>query len=218
VATFVEGEASDIDEGMPNLSVLPCSVRIDDFQTNMAKARRGYRSTDEFLRVYQNRRRALRTWLMGNYDYVIVDCPPSLALQVKVFLPIATAYIVPSIPDRLSVRGSMYLADRIRRSGVKTPGIGTLWSLFRQQNAMHKRLVQAASNRTAPYNQLPRPFKTVIPNAAAIASATEAGQKPKSFNAKYTTAFAKTYRGLCREVIQRCDAQQQMPSKTAASA
>ena len=56
----------------------------------------------------------LRRWLHANYDFTIVDCPPSIALQVKVFLMVADAFIVPSIPDRLSVRGSLYLHERIQ--------------------------------------------------------------------------------------------------------
>ena len=113
---------------------------------------------------------ALLDSLSKAYDFTIIDCPPSVALQVIFFLPIADSFIVPSVPDRLSVRGSMWLLDRIRRIGVKTPALGTLWSLYRQQNPMHKRVVEAASQGRKPYDQLPPPFRTVIPNAAAIAA------------------------------------------------
>jgi hypothetical protein len=50
---------------------------------------------------------------------------------------------------------------------------------------------------------LPKPFKTVILNAAAIAEATEANRNPKNFTAKYTPQFAKLYRSLCEEIVQR---------------
>ena len=43
----------------------------------------------------------------------------------------------------------------------------------------------------------------MIPNAAAIAEATEPDRKPKIFNAKYTPAFARLYRSLCEEIVQR---------------
>src|SRR6266511_1140557 len=48
--------ASDIGGGLPNLSVIPCSIRIDDFSTNMAKARRGHNSKDEFLATFRRRK------------------------------------------------------------------------------------------------------------------------------------------------------------------
>ncbi len=200
---YVVPKASDIDGGLERLSVMPCSLRIDDFSTNMAKARHGYRSTDEFNAIFQRRRGMLRKWLGANYDFTIVDCPPSIALQVKVFLTVADAYVVPAIPDRLSVRGSLWLLDRIRRLGVKLDGLGTLWSLYREQNAMHRKVVGAAAKGLEPYRQLPKPFGTVIPNAAAIAMASEPNRRPKSFAAKYSTPFARLYQDLSQEVVQR---------------
>jgi chromosome partitioning protein len=195
--------ASDIGDGLPNLSVIPCSIRIDDFSTNMAKARRGHKSNDEFLAMFERRRATLRRWLKQNYDFTIVDCPPSIAIQVRTFLAVADSFVVPSIPDRLSVRGSLYLLDRIRRMGYRINGLGTLWSLYREQNAMHRKMIEVVSKGVEPFHNLPRPFKTIIPNAAKIAEATEPDRKPRNFNAKYTTEFAKLYRSLCEEIVQR---------------
>src|ERR1017187_8169201 len=137
---YVVPKVSDIGDGLEKLSVMPSSIRIDDFQTNMAKAKRGFHTNDEFQAMFQRRRGLLRKWLTTNYDFTIVDCPPSIALQVKVFLTVADAFVLPSIPDRLSVRGSMWLLDRIRRSGVKIHPLGTLWSLYREQNKIHRKL------------------------------------------------------------------------------
>lgn len=203
--------ASDIDGGLRNLSVIPCSVRIDDFQTNMAKAKRGYHSNDEFLATFRKRREVLRKWLNSDYDFTIVDCPPSIALQVKTFLSVADSFIIPAVPDRLSVRGSLHLLDRIRRMSYKIQPLGTLWSLYREQNALHRRVVDLVSRGQEPFNRLPKPFKTVIPNAAAISEATEPGRKPKSFTAKYTPSFAKLYRNLCEEIIQRSQWESETP-------
>ena len=81
--------------------------------------------------------------------------------------------------------------------------MGTLWSLYREQNKMHRKVIEATAKGVEPYDQLPRPFETVIPNAAAIAEATEPDRKPKTFNAKYTPPFAKLYHSLCEEIVQR---------------
>ena len=153
--------------------------------------------------MFRKRRIVLRKWLNTNYDFTIVDCPPSIALQVKFFLTVADAYIVPTIPDRLSVRGSFWLLDRIRRLGVKIEGLGTLWSLYREQNKIHRRFVEAAVKGADPLNQLPKPFNTIIPNATAIAESAEADRNPQSFTAKYTPPIAKLYRLLCEEIVHR---------------
>ena len=198
---YVMGNVSDIGGGLERLSVIPCSIRIDDFSTNMAKAKRGYHSNDEFLAIFRRRRERLRKWLRSNFDFTIVDCPPSIALQVKVFLTVGDCFIIPSIPDRLSVRGSIYLLDRIQKLGIKIAGLGTLWSLYREQNPIHRRTVEIAAKRTDAYHkQLPLPFETIIPNAAAIAEATEPGEnrRPSQQNTlrPLPSCFARSARRL----------------------
>lgn len=209
IAPHVVHGVSNIKGGLPTLSLIPCSVRIDDFQTNMAKARKGFRTTDEFHRVLDRRKSLLKKYLDSNYDFTIVDCPPSIAVQVRLLLGIADHYVIPCIPDRLSVRGSLYLIDRLRRLGLtRVKPLGTLWTLYRQQNAMHNRTLEKVKAKADPYCDLPAPFETIIPNASAIAEATEPGSAdhpPASFTAKYTAPFASHYRSLCDEIVRRAE-------------
>jgi chromosome partitioning protein len=202
---YVTSKVSNIGGGIESMAVLPCSFRIDDFSTNMAKARRGYQSTEEFQKVLRSRRSALRRWLESRYDHTIIDCPPSTALQVRVFLTVADGFVLPSVPDRLSMRGSLYLIEQLRRKGYKTPALGLLWTLYRKQNSMHRRITEAVDRGAESFSQLPRPFATMIPNAAAIAEATELDREFSSFPDKYTSEFAKLYRSLCTEIESRLE-------------
>ena len=98
----------------------------------------------------------------------------------------------------------MYLLDRIIRSGYsKIRPVGTLWSLYREQNHVHRAIVDKSKRRVEPYNRLPQPFETVIPNATAIADSSDPDKSPRSFKAKYTPAFAKLFEGLCEEIVFR---------------
>jgi chromosome partitioning protein len=200
---YVEKKGSNINEGRDRVDVLPCSIRIDDFQSSMAKARRGFQSPEEFQAVYRRRKNGLRKWINTFYDFTIIDCPPSLAIQVKTLITMGDGFIVPSLPDRLSVRSSIWLRDRVRRANVKTRGLGTLWSMHRVQNAMHRKTIEAAGRGVYPYSELVQPFHTVIPNAAAIAQATEPGVTWETFTEKYTAKFAALYRDVCKEIIDR---------------
>lgn len=208
--------ASNIGGGMANLSLIPCSVRIEDFSTNMAKAKRGYQSNEEFLQVLARRRTRMQRWLWENYDFTIVDCPPSLGLQVKFLLPVADGFIVPSVPDRLSVRGSLYLLDRIAKLGFsRIKPVGTLWSLYREQNHVHRAIVEKSSRGIDPFHRLPKPFATVIPNATAIADSSDPEKRPPSFKVKYTPSFAKLYDQLCEEIVARTEWRREEEAATA---
>jgi len=122
----------------------------------------------------------------------------------------------PGIAERLRQVGAMVDLAKTRRPaephdfdrpiklGIKIAGLGTLWSLYREQNVMHRKVIKGAGKSAEPYKQLPKPFATVIPNASAIAMASEPNQKPKSFAAKYSTPFARLYHELCEEIVQRC--------------
>jgi chromosome partitioning protein len=212
---FVAEKGSNIGGGIETLDVLPCSIRIDDIQTNVAKAKQGFKTNDEFQRLWGRRRDQMKLWLNKNYDFVLIDCPPSLAPQVKFVLTISDHFIVPTVPDRLSVRGSKYLMSRLSTLGFKVKGLGTIWSLYREQNNMHRAVVAAAGRGDSYFEKLPKPFKTIIPNATKIAEATEPEmpQQPSTFTAKYTAPFAKLFESLCDEIVKRS---QWEPSETAA--
>ncbi|WP_345324877.1 ParA family protein [Novipirellula rosea] len=202
---YAMANASSVLTASENLSVVPCSFRIDDFSSNVAKSRRLCRSyaTERELQVYLTRQmKKVKRWLDASYDIVLVDCPPSVAMQVKMFMRIADGYIIPSVPDQLSVRGSENLVKRISSYGFKLAGLGTLWTLYREQVALHREMVRD------PFSGIPQPFQTIIPNATRLASAVD----PRSIHnpsancdAKYSKPFATRYRELVDELFGRCE-------------
>lgn len=211
---FVAGRASSVGGGLERLDVLPCSVRIDDVAANVVRARDRFGSNEEFLRLLDRRRTQLRRWLRAHYDFTLIDGPPSLAFPVRFLLPVADAFIVPSVPDRLAVRGALYLMERLRAFGDRIAPLGTLWSLYRAPNAQHRRFVRAASEGRRPFNRLPAPFRTVIPDAVPPEAPAEPRQPPATFRAKYRER-ARVYESLCAEVVKRVQA---LPGRTPRSA
>jgi hypothetical protein len=69
---YVAADAGNILALQPRLSVMPCSFRINDFSTNMAKARQGFRTNEEFQAIWKRRQSAFQTWLHKSYSYTIV--------------------------------------------------------------------------------------------------------------------------------------------------
>ncbi len=202
---YVAPEASNVTALRPKMAALPCSFRINDFDTNMAKARK---SADPaaFQSTWTKRVGAFSRWVSQNFDHALVDCPPSLARQVRFLLRAADGYVVPCIPDRISVRGALWLQDRMEKSSIKTRPLGVAWTLYREQNKNHKTMVgmvDAMAGRAGKFKELPRPFKTIIPNATAIVSAAERESPASTLAQKYSPEFASKFHELAREIEAR---------------
>ncbi len=204
IDTYITHNVSNIKNVRDYLDCIPCSHRIDEFSTNMAKAKRGYQSNKEFSGRLNRLRRVFSGWLNEYYDYTLIDCPPSFAVQILFLLASAEYFIVPSIPDRLSVRGSLYLLERIRMRGyTRIQCLGTLWSMVRVQIRNHVDIMKMAKNRVAEYAAMPRPFETYIPNMAAIAEAMDSQKEFPNFRTKYQTQASNLYKDLCIEIMER---------------
>lgn len=193
------------------LSVIPGSLRLEDFWSHYRQtARREAKTGAEAFSFLRNTRSGqFRSWLKSHYDYVLVDCPPAIAWQVRFFLLVSDGYLVPSIPDRLSVRGARYLTRRIRNIGVRIPPIGLLWSMYRVASSVHREYVERIIDGTERLDwespeapELPRPFSVNIPHGNAVISSNP-GILPKSFAAKYETDFTKRFRQLTQEILVR---------------
>lgn len=209
------------------LSVIPGSLRLEDFWSYFRKTPNRTATTpaeaNTFLRA--TRSMQFRRWFKGHYDYVLVDCPPALAWQVRFFLLAADAYVVPTVPDRLSVRGARYLTRRVQNLRVGIRPVGLVWSMYRQQCAVHRQYVDGIKDVTdrlewedpeaAP---LPRPFTTVIPHGNdVIENGLVPDSRPTSFANKYGTDISKRYRDLTKEILTRLgEASQNKPAPAAA--
>ncbi len=204
---YIAKEASNIVEIRERLDSIPCSHRIDEFTTNMAKAKRGYQSNEEFLRRLNRLRNNFAQWCNRHYDYTLIDCPPTFVIQILFFLGCADYFIIPSIPDRLSVRGSLYLLERLRLRGYKRiQCLGTLWAMVRRQVATHLKIIEHEEKRTGEYAGMPKPFLTYIPNMSAIADAMDDWREYPSFHAKYQRKPSRFYHQLCEEIEERIQA------------
>lgn len=208
ISRFRHSKASSILNLQPKIDCIPCSHRIDEFTTNMARARRGYQSHQEFLQSLNRLRKKFNRWCNRQYDYTVVDCPPSFSVQVLFLLGCAEYYISPSIPDNLSVRGTLYLVERLRKRGYRSiHGLGTAWSMVRKQVKQHLEIIEACANGESRFAALPRPFATAIPNMAAIADSANFSKSYPNFPSKYRGDAAPVFQNLCTEIVERIEEQ-----------
>ncbi|MBD3266720.1 AAA family ATPase [bacterium] len=204
IPKMITPRASRIQQIQPRIDCLPCSPRIDEFTTNMAKAKKGYNSNEEFLRQLNRLRKILTLWFNRHYDFTIIDCPPTLSLQVQLLLGSADYYIIPAIPDRLSLKGSLSLLTRLKKRGyTRIQCLGTVWSLARKQIKNHNEIMVAVKKKQNEFAAIPTPFHTVIPNSAAITDAMDSRKEFAAFRDKYNDPARKIFLSLCKEIAER---------------
>lgn len=201
---YVVNNASQVLELKPRINCIPCTHRIDEFQTNMAKARKGHLSNEDFLHQLNKWRRMFNRYCSRHYDYTIIDCPPSFAIQVIFILGFADYFIVPTLPDRLSVRGSLYLLERLRLRGqTRIKCLGTLWSMVRVQVNKHLEIMEDVKNQKSEYANMPKPFKSSIPNTTYLADAMDSSRSFETYKDKYHRQIQTIFHDLCLEIEKR---------------
>jgi chromosome partitioning protein len=100
-------------------------------------------------RDYHTRLAKILATVQDVYDYVIIDCPPSLQTFTYMALAAADAYVIPTEPEKFAFDGLRLvkeLADEImRRINPSLQFLGVFFTRYnaKQRNAMHAAVVQA---------------------------------------------------------------------------
>jgi len=134
----------------------------------------------------------------GNYDYVIIDCPPSLGLLTLNALTAARSLLVPIQCEYYALEGVTELFDtlaRIRR--LHNPGLmieGLLLTMYDERTNLSAAV--AADLRDFYGLQV---FQTVIPRNVKLAEAPSYGKPIISYDAH--SKGAEAYSQLAREII-----------------
>jgi chromosome partitioning protein len=134
----------------------------------------------------------------SNYDYIIIDCPPSLGLLTLNALTAAKSLLVPIQCEYYALEGVTELFDtlaRIRR--IHNPGLmieGLLLTMYDERTNLSAAV--AADLRDFYGLQV---FQTVIPRNVRLAEAPSYGKPIISYDAH--SKGAEAYSQLAREII-----------------
>jgi chromosome partitioning protein len=151
-----------------------------------------------------NREYMLKQWLgqvKGSYDYVLIDCMPSLGMITIGALTAADSVIIPVQSHYLSAKGMTQLVKTVNRvkrqvnQGLRIEGI--LSTLVDNRTNIAKSTI--ASIKEGYSGSIPI-FKTEIPFAVSAAEATVAGQSIFAFDPK--GKVARAYAELSKEVME----------------
>lgn len=173
---------------VPGLSVVPSSIHLSGAEIELVTAdEREYRLKSALKRP------------MG-FDYVIIDCPPSLSLLTLNALVAADSIIVPLQCEFYALEGLSHLVKTIER--VKkhfNPNLdihGVVLTMFDRRNNLSG---QVADDVRQYFGE--KVYKTIIPRNVRLSEAPSFGLPAIVYD--MTCPGSEAYINLAREVIKR---------------
>ena len=144
--------------------------------------------------------RIFRTPYFEKYDFILIDCKPSLDLLVVNALAASDQLIVPTEPEDFAVDGLTDLlstVDRIRDSFNETLDINGI--LITRANTTRKRTGEVVAQLREAFGELV--YKTIIPNLADAAKAQDA--RVSMVNCPDAKRLGGLYLDVVGEVLER---------------
>lgn len=138
--------------------------------------------------------------LENHYDFVLIDCPPSLNVITLMALTAATGVVIPVQAHFLALNGVAQLLETInlvqKRMNHALKIDGVIVTLYDQRKILNKEVFE---NLNAAFPE--KVFKTTIGNSISLAEAPSAGMD--IFQYKPGSKAAAQYDALTRELIER---------------
>ncbi|TLS40947.1 ParA family protein [Streptomyces montanus] len=178
---------------VPNMDLLPSNIDLSAAEVQLVS---------EVARE-STLQRALKP-LMADYDYIVIDCQPSLGLLTVNALTAAHKVIVPLECEFFALRGVALLTETIEKVQERlNPELeldGILATMYDSRTVHSRevlaRVVEAFDNHV---------YHTVIGRTVRFPETTVAGEPITTYASNSVGAAA--YRQLAREVLARCHAE-----------
>lgn len=174
---------------IPRLFVVPSSVELSGAEIELVEAER---------REYQLRD-ALREGQL-DYDYVLIDCPPSLTLLTLNALVAANAVLVPLQCEFYALEGLSHLIrtiERVKRNLNPQLEIqGVVLTMFDKRNNLCDSVAADVRDHFGD-----KVYDTVIPRNVRVSEAPSHGKPVLLYD--FRCAGAQAYVHLAKEVLQR---------------
>ncbi len=173
------------------LDLLPSSVELAGAEVELAGEEQGER---------EYRLRTLLQPLTAQYDYILVDCPPSLGLLTLNALTAADAVIIPLQCEYLALEGLLQLTNTISlvlkglNRGLRILGIAM--TMYDSRTNLSAQVVQEVKSH------FPREmFATLVPRSVRLSEAPSYGLSILEYDPNSRGALA--YAALASEVAAR---------------
>jgi chromosome partitioning protein len=183
----VDPEQAVMKTGIHDLEILPSNIDLSAAEIVLVS---------EVARE-QALKRALSE-LRNGYDYILIDCPPSLGLLTVNALTASDGVIVPLECEYFALRGMALLLDTVEKVRDRlNPDLtleGIIPTMYDGRTLHGREVLERVRDAFGPYL-----YKTVIRRTIRFAEAPVAGESILSYAAE--SKGAADYRALAKEVL-----------------
>jgi chromosome partitioning protein len=177
-------DVSNVGAGVKGLDLLPSSLRLIKVQDRVTQIT----DLENFERGPIFALRDALADLLPYYDNVLIDCPPSLGVVTLNGLAISDSYLIPVVPDTLSILGIPPILDRVEhfsrctRNNIRALGI--IISKIRSQTLLHAEVTRRLREDFVE-RRFPPVFETMVPESTRIAEAANVTAPVNTLHQKY---------------------------------
>ncbi len=185
-----------VETGIPGLKLIPAEADLSGVELELGQTpRRAYRLRDALEPL-----RATRA-----YDYVLIDCPPSLNLLTLNAMTAADAVLVPLQCEFFALEGLTQLLRTVEQvRGALNPALeiqGVVLTMYDRRNSLSAMVARDVREHLGE-----KVYETVIPRNVRISEAPSFGKPALIYDLQ--CAGSQAYLKLAREVIRRERARQ----------
>ena len=178
-----------ITDVIPNVSVIPSNV-------NLAAAEIELIGVDRKEFILRN----AVDFVVDKYDYIIIDCPPSLNMLTINSMTTADSVLVPIQCEYYALEGLSQLIHTINlvkeRLNTELEMEGVIFTMYDSRTNLSTQVVENVRSNLTQYI-----FKTLIPRNIRLAEAPSYGQPITVYDPK--SAGAEAYIDLAEELIRK---------------
>ncbi|MDD7050060.1 MAG: AAA family ATPase [Lachnospiraceae bacterium] len=178
-----------IKDVMPNISVLPSNVNLAAAEIELI----GVEKKEFILKNEVD-------WIKDHYDYILIDCPPSLSMLTVNAMTTAGSVLVPIQCEYYALEGLSQLIHTVNLVKERlNPSLEMEGVVFTMYDSRTNLSMQVVENVKSHLEQ--NIYNTLIPRNIRLAEAPSYGMPITKYDPK--SAGAEAYRQLANEVINK---------------
>ncbi len=168
-----------------NLDILPANMSFRDFDVFLSRMKNGRSRLKKALKAVK-----------GDYDVVLLDCPPNISMLSENVFRASDAVVTPVIPTTLSRRTFEQLLEFFREHDLPTKKIHAFFSMVQGTKSLHGEMIgELAREHPARIMTTRIPFASEI-ERMGVTRAPVLATAPGS-------AAGKAYQALFEELMTR---------------